>query len=176
MEGADLVFPIHHQTGGNRLNASGGEAPAHFLPKQGRKLVAHNAVKDPPCLLGIHQIMVDGPGLLNGLGHHPAGNFIERNAVDLVVGNVQQCLQMPGDGLSLSIRVGCEIYLIALFGEGFQIANNVLFALYGLVDRREIMLKIHAHGALGQIPQMPHAGLHLIVTAEIFSDCLCLGG
>ena len=59
---------------------------------------------------------------------------------------------MPGNGLALAIRVGCQIYLIALFRGCFQISNDVFLALDGLIDRREVVLQVHAHGALGQIP------------------------
>jgi hypothetical protein len=33
-EGADLIFPVHHQTGGNTLDTAGGKTAADFLPQQ----------------------------------------------------------------------------------------------------------------------------------------------
>ena len=152
LEGADFLLAIHHQPGGHRLHPSGRKAAAHLLPQQWGELVAHNTVEDPARLLGVHQILIDGAGVLNGAGHHAAGDLIEGHPVHLVVGNAQKRLEMPGDGLALAIRVGCQIYLIALFRGCFQISNDVFLALDGLIDRREVVLQVHAHGALGQIP------------------------
>ena len=174
-KGPDLVLPVHHQPCGHRLDPARREAPAHLFPQQRRELIAHDPVENPPGLLGVHQVLVDGPGLLDGLGHDALGDFIEGDPVDLVVGNVQQGLEVPGNGLALPVRVGCQIYLIALFREGFQILDDVFLALDRLVDRREIVLQIHAHRALGQIAEVAHTGLDLVAAAQVFADRLGLG-
>ena len=116
MKRTDFFLPLGHHAHGDRLDTPGRQTAAHLLPQQWGELVAHNTVEDPPRLLGVHQILVDGAGVLNGTGHHATGNLIECNPVHLAVGNAQERLEMPGDGLALTIRVGCQIYLIALFG------------------------------------------------------------
>ena len=49
-------------------------------------------------------------------------------------------------------------------------------ALSRLVLGSEAVFQIHAHGALGKIPQMAHTGLYHIVRPKIFSDRFRLGG
>ncbi|CAN3961828.1 hypothetical protein HEAFMP_HEAFMP_06705, partial [Dysosmobacter welbionis] len=57
-----------------------------------------------------------------------------------------------------------------------QVGDDVLLALDGLVDRLKVVLQVHAQGALGQVPQMAHAGLHLKLLAQVFSDGFGLRG
>ena len=83
LECTDLIFPIHNQTGGNRLDTTGRQASADLLPQQRRQLIAYDPVQDTACLLGIHQVIVDGTGVGNRLRHHPLGNFIKGNTPGL---------------------------------------------------------------------------------------------
>ena len=85
LESADLVFPVHNQTGCHRLNASGGQPPANLFPEQWGKLVAHNPVQNAPRLLGIHQIIVDVPRMLNGLPDHLLGNLVKGDPMGLII-------------------------------------------------------------------------------------------
>lgn len=77
---------------------------------------------------------------------------------------------MPGDGLALAIRVRCKIDGVAALGGLFELADELLFASDGLVDRLEVVLDVDAELAFGQVAQMAHAGLDLVVFAEIFSN------
>ena len=92
LEGADLLLPLHHQPGGHRLDPSGGQAPADLLPQQRGELVAHDAVQYPPSLLGIHQVLVDLPGVGDGISHHLAGDLIEGDSAGLILRHVQHRL------------------------------------------------------------------------------------
>ena len=176
LECTDFIFPVHHHPGGHGLDTSGGKAPAHLLPKQRGELVADNPVQNPPGLLGIHQVIVDIPGVLDGLPHHPLGNFIKGDPVGLLVREIQQLLQMPGDGLPLPVRVRCQIDGLHPCGILLQFLDQLFLAPDRDVVRLKVMLQIHAHFALGQVPQMAHAGLYQIVRAQVFSNGLRLGG
>ena len=57
---------------------------------------------------------------------------------------------------------------------GLQILDDIFFSLDGIVFRFKVVFNVHAHGALAQIAQMPHARLDLILRSQVFSDCLCL--
>ncbi len=92
LECPDLVLPVHHQPGGHALNPSGGESAAHLFPKERRELIAHNPVQDPSCLLGIHQVIIDVPGMLDGIPDHILGNFIKSDPVRLFVREPEQLL------------------------------------------------------------------------------------
>ena len=172
----DLPLPVVHHAGGNRLDPAGGEPAADLLPQQGAELVAHQAVQDAAGLLGVHQVLVDVPGLPDALLHHLFRDLVEGDPAGLAVRQVQQMLQVPGDGLALTVRVGGEIDHVRRLGGLFQVADDVLFPLDGLVDRLEIPLHIHAQGAFGQVPQVAHAGLDLKVLAQVFADGFGLRG
>ena len=116
---ADLVFPVAHHTGGNRLNASGRQTTADLAPQQRRKLIAHNAIQQTAGLLGIYQVHVNGAGCGNRLADHALGDFVEGDAAGFFVGQLQQFLQMPGNGFAFPVRVGCEKDFFAVLGRLF---------------------------------------------------------
>ena len=173
-EGADLLFPLGHQAGGHGLDPAGGQAPADLLPQQGGELIAHNPVQNAPGLLGVHQVLVNVPGGGDALGNHLFGDLVEGNPAGLVLRQVQQLLQVPGDGLPFPVRVGGQVHLGAFVRRVLQQGDGLLLSLNGLVVRLEAVLDVYPHLALGQVPDMPHGGQHLIVRPQIFSDGLCL--
>ena len=84
----DLSLAVIHHAGGNRLHASGGKAPPDLFPKKRTELIAHNSIQNAPGLLGVHQILVDVPWLLNGLLHHLFRDLVKGHAVGLAVRKV----------------------------------------------------------------------------------------
>ena len=83
---------------------------------------------------------------------------------------------MPRDGLSLAVRVGSEVDGVHLGGRFAQSLHDLFLALNDFVVRGEIVGFIHADAALGQVPDVAHAGLHQIAGAQKFLDGLHLGG
>ena len=81
---------------------------------------------------------------------------------------------MPGDGLPLPVRVGCQKHGVRRLGGFFQILDDIFLALDGLVNRLKILLRVHAQLALGQIPQVAHTGLNGVLLPQILSDGLGL--
>ena len=176
LEIPDFLFPVHHHPGGNALNPSGRQSPTDFLPQQRGKLITHNPVQNSPGLLGIHQIIVDFPGMLDGLLHHLLGNFIEGDSPGLFIRQRQKFFQVPGDGLSLPVRVRCQINGVRLVGLGLQFLDQGFLPPDRNVLWCEIMLQIHAHFTFGQVPKVAHAGLHNIVRAQIAPNGFRFGG
>ena len=176
LEVFDLPVPVIHHSGGNRLDPSCGQAPLDLLPQQGTELIAHQPVQNTPGLLGVHQILVDVPGMFNALPHHILRDLIECDTVRLFIRQIQKAFQMPADGLALAVRVGCEVHGIRRLGRFFQVGDNGLLALDWLVDRFKIVVHIHAEIAFLQVPEVAHAGLYLIVLAQIFSNGFGLRG
>ena len=82
---------------------------------------------------------------------------------------------MPGDSLPLPVRVGGQVDTAALLGGFFQVTDNILFALDGLVVGNKALLDIHAQLALGQVPDVAHRRLYLIARPQVFADGLGLG-
>ena len=175
LEVGDLLIPVKHHAGSHALHPSGGQAPADLLPHHRGDLIAHHAIQHTAGLLGVHQILIDGAGMGDALAHHLAGDLVEGDTSGLIVRQVQQMLQMPGNGLSLAVRVGGEVDGIAGGGVLFQLADQLLLAANGLIFRFKIVFNVHAKGTLGQVAQVAHAGRYLIVRPQILADGLGLG-
>ena len=81
---------------------------------------------------------------------------------------------MPADGLSLTIRVGCEIDAIRLLRFLLQLREELALAADRDILRLIVMLDIDAEGALRHIDEMSHGGIDRILLAEKFFDRLYL--
>ena len=92
LEGPDLLLPVHHHPGGNALDTPGGKPSANLFPQQGRELIAHDPVQNPAGLLGIHQVIVDIPGMLDGVLDHLLGDLVEGDPVGLLLRELQELL------------------------------------------------------------------------------------
>ena len=174
-KGADLPLPVHHHTGDHTLDAAGRKAGAHLAPQEGAQLIAHDAVQDAASLLGIHQIHVDVPGMLDGLGNGGLGDLVKGHALGLAGIQLQQLLQMPGNGFALPVRVGCQIDELSLVGGILQIVDDLALAVDGQIGGLEVIFHIHAQLLFGQVAQMSHGGLYLIARPQIFGNGLGLG-
>ena len=174
-KGPDLILPVHHKPGGHRLDPPGRQTPPDLLPQQGAQLIAHNPVQDAPGLLRIHQVIVNVPGIGNGAGHHILGDLVEGHPADFGVRKVQQLLQVPGNGLPLPVRVRCQIDQLRVVRAFLQIVNDLFLAGYRAIIWLKVVLQIHTHFALGQVPQVAHTCLHRIIGTQIFSNGLRLG-
>ena len=92
LECLDLLFAVVHHAHGNGLHAPRGQAAAHLFPQQRRELIAHDAVEDAARLLGVHQILIDGAGLLDALADDLLRDLVEGDALRLFIVEVQQRL------------------------------------------------------------------------------------
>ena len=81
---------------------------------------------------------------------------------------MQHLCDMPGNGFSLSIRVSCQIDMVALFCVFFQFFDNVFLALHIGVLRLKAVFYIHTQFRLRQIPDVTHRGNDIIALAQIF--------
>jgi len=140
------------------------------LPEDGRNFVADEPVEHAARLLRVHEILVDRPRLTDRLLHDILRDLIEGHALRLIVRDVQQIFEVPGNCLSLAVRVGREKDAAAFVGGFPKLLDDVLLALERLILRLKAMLDIHAHRALRQIAQMSHAGLDQIIRTQVFSD------
>ena len=176
LESADLIFPIHHQSGSDGLHAACGQTAADFLPQQRGQLIAHDAVEDASCLLGIHQIIIDLTGMRDGFFDYLLGDLVKCHTPGFGIRQIQQFFQMPGNGLTLTVRVGCEIDGLRGSRSCLQFLDQVFLSLDRDIAGRKISLQIHTHGGFRQIPQMSHTCLDGIIGTQIFSNGLRLGG
>ena len=104
------------------------------------------------------------------------GNFVELDAAGLGGVQIERMGQMPGNGLSLAVRVGCEIDAGCIFGFLFDAGQNVAPAADGDVFHFKIMVRVHTQLRFGQIAHMALRGLHVIALAQEFLNRLGLRG
>ena len=175
LEGPDLLLPVHDHPHCHRLHPSGGKTGTDLFPQERTDLIAHDPVQHTAGLLGIHQLHIQLPGMIHTIFNTGTGDLIEGDPVGLVGIHPQDLRQMPGNRLSFPVRVGGQIDRLALFGGGFQLFDQILFALDGLVFGLEMVFHIHTQLAFGQIPDMAHGGHYLITAAQIFFDGVRLG-
>ena len=169
-EGAYLPLAVDDHARRHALHPARGEAAAYFLPQQRAELVADDAVEYAPGLLGVDEVYVYLARGADALGDDLLRYLVEGDAAGLVVGELEELLQVPGYGLALTVGVGREIDHAGLLRALPELGYDVLLALDGDILRLEAVLYIHAHRALGQVAQVAHAGHDLEIAAQVFLD------
>ena len=81
---------------------------------------------------------------------------------------------MPGDRLSLTVRVSCQIHFVCLFHQLAQVGQNVSLSTDRDIFGFEIMFHIDTQLTLGQIPHMAIGCGHLVIRPKKFFYCLNL--
>ena len=78
-ERPDLALPIDHEANGDRLDPAGRQSRADLARDQRAERVADHPVDDPARLLGIDEVLVDRPGVGEGLADRRLGDLAERH-------------------------------------------------------------------------------------------------
>ena len=90
-----FLFAVDHHSGGDGLNASGGKAALYLLPEQRGELIAHDTVKDTPCLLCVHKVLIYGTWGFYALGDDALRDLVEGHALRLFVRQLKKLLEVP---------------------------------------------------------------------------------
>ena len=102
--------------------------------------------------------------------------LVKLDAAGLGRVQIQGVRQVPGDGFSLAVRVGCQIDAGRVFGFLFDPRQNVAPTPNGDVFHFKIMVRVHTQLRFGQIAHMALRGLHVITLAQKFFNRLGLRG
>ena len=175
-ERADFLFPVDHQAGGNRLHAACRQPALDLAPQERGQAVADDSVQDAACLLGVNQVDIQVARMVNAVPHGVFGDFVKGYALGIGILELEQLLDVPGNGFALAVRVGCEKDKLACLRRLAQLGNQLVLALDRDVFGLEIVFEIDAHGLAGQVTQMTHGCLDRVVRAEIFSNRFRLCG
>ena len=81
----DLLLALDDQTQGDRLHATRRQAGLDALPEHRRRLVADQAIQDPPGLLGVDLALVDVERIRQGLRDGIFRDFMEQDAADFSI-------------------------------------------------------------------------------------------
>ena len=102
------------------------------------------------------------------------GNLVEHYAAGLFRLQVQGLPQMPGDGLSLTVLIGCEPDHGSLVRSGLKLGHHFLLVRGHLVLRNEAVLYVYTQIFLGQITDVTVARTHCIFLSQYLFDGLRL--
>ena len=62
-------------------------------------------------------------GMFDSLQNGWLGDFVEHDTVCLLAVKTQHLTQVPGDGFSLTVFIGCEPHLLGLLGLRTQVGH-----------------------------------------------------
>ena len=83
--------------------------------------------------------------------------------------------QMPGDGLSLAVFIGCEPYHLGLLGFLAEVGHQRLLVVGNLIFRFEAVGHVDAEIFLFEVADVAVGGGYYVVRTKEFSYGLCLG-
>ena len=159
---------------GDALHAARRQRRPHLLPQHGRQLETDQTIQHAARLLGVDQIHVDRPRVLDSLQNGPLRNFVEDDPLRPLDRETQHFGQVPCDGLSFAVFIGGEPHGPVLRGAR-EFVHDLAFILRDLVDRREPVGEIDSQILFREVANMAEARLdHEILTQELL-DRLGLG-
>ena len=173
-EGTDLLLTLGNDSGRNRLNTSTRKTTLKILPKHLGKLEAYETVKNSSCLLGVNKIHVYLTGILDSLLNSTLCDLIEGNTAGSVLGNTELTCDVPGNSLSLTVRVGCEEYLVSALRFLLKFLNNVALTTDIYIVRLEVVFNVNSERTLGQITNVTLRCNNLIVRTKVAFYCIGL--
>ena len=172
----DLLLALYDDLSRYRLNSACAESALDVLPKQGRDLISYDSVEDSSCLLSIDKTHIDISGLFDSRLYHALGDLVEGDSLRLFDRYSERSRKMPRDSLSLTVRVGCEIYFGCVLRFLLDLFDNITLAADIDVMSLEVIIDINAEGGFGQVTNVSYRRDDLIVRAKIALYCICLGG
>ena len=164
-ERTDRALPVDDESQRDRLDAAGRQSVPDLLPQERRHRVAHEPIDHPTGLLRIHQIAVDLPRMLEGLGDRRRGDLMEGHAAQLRRGNPDDLRDVPGDRLALAVKVAREPDPVGRLRVLAELPDVLLRVRRDDVVRSE-RLKIDAQLRLRQVPDVAVGGLDGVARTE----------
>ena len=95
--------------------------------------------------MGIDQATVKITGLNNRFFNRGLGDFVEHHALDDNAWSwAQDFQQMPRDGFTFAVFVGCEIQGVNFFQLRLQVFDDIFFVFRNDIQGRKPVIDIHA--------------------------------
>ena len=173
-KGTDLLLTLGNDSGRNRLNTSTRKTTLKILPEHLGKLEAYETVKNSSCLLGVNKIHVNLTRILDCFLNSALCNLIEGYTAGSVLRNTELTCDVPGNSLSLTVRVGCEEDLVSTLCFLLKLLNNVALATDIYIVRLEIILNVNSKRTLRQITNVTLRCNNLIVRTKVALYCIGL--
>ena len=171
----DLVFAVTDDLERRGLHAPCAQASANLAPQKRADLITYQSVQRASRLLCVHQSDIDGTRRFDRLFDRILCNFVEHDAAGLIRVQSQEESQMPGDCLSLAVRVGCQIDFSGSLRLFFEFLDQIALPADRNILWLKIVFHVDAQFALRQVSDMSDRSNDLIGRAQIFADGFCLG-
>ncbi len=171
-EGPDLVFPLTNEAKGHRLDPPRGEPGPDGLPQEGAHLIAHQAVQDPPGLLGLDLVHVQALGVLEGLLDSVAGDLVEGHPLKPLRRFLEPQLggHMVCDGLSFPVRVRGQNHALGLPGHPLELLENLSLTPNRHVLGLEPLFQVHPQLLGRKVPDVADGSRYPVVLAQVTLD------
>ena len=104
----NFSFALNEQSHRWTLNATSRFSARNFLPDDWTELKTNQSIKNLPGLLRLNQIHINGSRILNCISYGVFGDLVEDNSLSCFNWKIQHLTQMPSNGLSFAVFIGCE--------------------------------------------------------------------
>ncbi len=141
----------HRSRSATRLHPPGRQSEVERLPQQRAHLVADQTVEHAPRLLGVDQVHVERPRVLERLLHRALGDLVEGQPLDRLFGRLEHRSQVPGDRLALAVGIGREVNALGGLGRGLEPRDRLILAHDRHVLGLEVVLDVDTELALRQV-------------------------
>ena len=165
VERIDFSFSFHDESHCHALYASCGEARSHFAPEHRGEFETHESVEHAARLLRIDEMEVNVTRVFDGVLDGRFGDFVEHDTFSFLRVESQHLGEVPRDGFSFAVLIGCEPDGLCLFCLGAQFAHHVLFVGGNLILWFK-SFQVHPEIFLFQVSDVSVAGHHFEVTSE----------
>ena len=116
-EGHAFTFTFDDETHRDGLDTTGRAGLVDGTPQYGRDFVTHQAVEKATAFLGVHQVLVDIAGVINGALNRGRSDFVKHHALHRNLG-LEHLEQVPGNGFSLAVFIAREVELVDFLERG----------------------------------------------------------
>ncbi len=170
----NLIVSVHYQFHGHRLHPACGKTSLDLFPQKRGELIPHEPVQDPSGLLSVDKVHIELPLVGHSLVYTLFGYLVKCYPGPALRVQLQGVSKVPGYCLPLSVRIGGKVDRVAFRRHFFQLLYKLGLAGYGYVHGFEIVFHVYGELLLGQIPDMPHGGHHIVAGSQVFFYCLGL--
>ena len=180
LESFDFLLAFHHQAKRHALHPSRRARARQLAPQHGRQSEAEQIVQGAACQIGVDQFLVEFARMGDGFQDGGFGDGVERHPLD---GHGAQDLlflehfqDVPGNGFALAVGVGGQDQLVGAFHGGHDVLDLGRGAGIHVPGHGEIVVRLHRTVLGRQVADMPEAGQHFIVAAQVLVDGFDLAG
>ena len=170
LEGHDLFFPFDDKTEGDALYAPGREFRLDLAPEDGGEFETDQPVENAARLLGVHEIHVDLPGMLNGFPYGVRGDFVVGDPPGAGGVEAEHLREVPGNGFTLAVGIGGQIDRLRLVGKGLEFLDDSGLVGRDLVFRPESVGDVHAEFLFAQVTDVPAGRNDLVLHGLLFQE------